>query len=188
MLLLTAIYQNWKQKTLTEAAKVLNVSKMTITRCFDELQALELPLIKSERKMRRFIWEGSRRALWETILPFLRNPVALQYRFNGNINIGNVKLGGISAICHYSMLSENPFIIYAISKDVDKTLELNKLPQVPEEETPDIVVQIMRYDIDYRDNSVIDPLTAILSLSDEEKKDPRVESAIEKILEENLNG
>ena len=186
VLLLTSIYQNWTRKTLTEAAKILGVSKMTVTRCFDELQGLGLLLIKSERKMRRFIWEESCRILWETVRPFLRNPVSVQYHFSGNIDIGTAKLGGISAICHYSMLSDNSFMIYAVSKDAAKTLELNKLPQIPEDETPDIVVQVMRYEIEYQDNIAIDPLTAILSLTDDEKADPRMEAAIEQILEDNL--
>jgi hypothetical protein len=40
----------------------------------------------------------------------------------------------------------------------------------------------MRYELDYKDAGAIDPLTAILSLTDEEKTDPRVETAIEEIL------
>ena len=187
VLLLTAIYKNWTQTTVTEAAKILAMSKMSITRCFDELQSL-VPLIKSEKKMRRFVWEGSRRALWETVLPFLRNPVASQYRFNKKIKIETAKLGALSAVCHYSMLSDNACMVYAVSKDTANTLGLNKLPQIPKDETPDIIVQIMRYEIDYHDTSAVDPLTAILSLTDEEKTDPRVETAIEQILEDKLNG
>ena len=187
-LLLTAIYQGWTQTTVTEAAKMLGVSKMSVTRCFDELQSLGLPLVKSEKKMRRFIWEDSRRALWETIQPFLRNPVASQYRFDKHINIGTAKLGGMSAVCHYSMLSDNSCMIYAVSKDTATVLDLNKLPPIPKDETPDMIIQVMRYAIKYPDTFAIDPLTAILSLTDDEKTDPRVEAAIEQILEDIFNG
>ena len=188
-LLLTAIYEDWKQITLTEAAKVLGISKMSVTRCFDELQALNILLIKSERKTRRFIWEGGRRALWETVLPFLRNPVAQQYRFGEKIEIetGRLKKSGFSALCHYSILADNSYTVYAVSRDSAKTLELSKLPVIPNSELPEMVVQIMRYDIKYKDCAAIDPLTAIISLTDEEKNDPRVEAAIKEILEECLN-
>jgi AcrR family transcriptional regulator len=186
-LLLTATYQDWTQLTLTEAAKALGISKMTITRYFDELQALGLPIIKNEGKMRRFFWQNGRRALWEASLPLLRNPVTLQYRLGEVIDIASAKLGGMSAVCYYSMLTDNPYTTYAVSKDAAKTLGPGKLSLVPEEEEPAMVIQVMRYELDYKDAEAIDPLTAILSLSDEEKTDPRVEAAIEGILEDCLH-
>jgi len=186
-LLLTAIYQGWTQKTLTESAKALGMSKMSITRCFDELQALGFLHIKPEGKMRRFIWEHSRRALWDIVRPFLRNPVSMQYRLGGHIDICTKKLGGMSAICHYSMLADNPCMVYAISKNTYKTLNQRKLLQIPDNESPLMIVQVMRYDLEYRDAIAIDPLTAILALTDEELSDPRVEIAIEEILEDCLH-
>jgi AcrR family transcriptional regulator len=186
-LLLTAIYQNWTQLTLTEVAKTLGISKMTVTRYFDELQALGLPMIKNEGKMRRFFWKNGRRTLWEASLPLLRNPVSLQYRLGENIVIDSAKLGGMSAVCHYSMLTDNPYTTYAVSKDAVKALKPGKLPTVPEEEEPAMVIQVMRYALDYKDAGAIDPLMAILSLADEEKTDSRVEAAIEGILEDCLH-
>ena len=50
-----------------------------------------------------------------------------------------------------------------------------------------MVVQVMRYDIDYLGNEAVDPLTAILSLSGSIRDDPRIEAAIEKVLEDCLN-
>jgi hypothetical protein len=81
------------------------------------------------------------------------------------------------------MLTDDPCTVYAITKDSAKVLESRNLPLIPESESPIMIVQVMRYDLDYHDTAAIDPLTAILSLSDEEKTDPRVEAAIEEILE-----
>jgi len=186
-LVLTAIYDGWTQLTLTEAANALHVSKMTVTRCFDELQALNLPLILTERKMRRFVWQYGRHALWEKVHPFLRNPITRQYRFSEQIDIDTTKLGGISAICYYSMLTDNNFLTYAVSKDAAKTLALDKLQLVPVCETPTMIIQVISYDINYNDNAAIDPLSAILSLSATDIDDPRVESAIDDILEDCLH-
>ena len=186
-LLLTAIYNGWTQITLTEASKHLGMSKMSMTRCFDELQALGLPVVKSEGKMRRFVWENGRRALWDTARPFLRNPVSLQYRLGEQIDLDSKKLGGMSALCHYTMLADNPYPVYAISKDTAKSLQLGRLPVIPDDENPVMVLQIIRYDLEYRDSAAIDPLTAILSLTDEEKADPRVETAILEVLENCLH-
>ena len=182
-LLLTAIYQDWKQMTLTETAKALGISKMSVTRIFDELQALDLSFVKQEKKMRRFIWENGRRALWESILPMLRCPVARQYSLSEKTEMGSAKLGGISAVSHYSMLADNSFPVYAVTKDAIKTLKSNSFIQLPDGETPEMVLQVMQYDLAYPDSLAIDPLTAILSLTDEDKNDPRVEMAIERILE-----
>jgi len=46
-------------------------------------------------------------------------------------------------------------------------------------ESPEMVIQVMRYNLDYHDAVAIDPLTAILSLTEEDKNDPRIESAVE---------
>ncbi len=38
----------------------------------------------------------------------------------------------------------------------------------------------------FGDGKAVDPLTAILSLSDEDKKDPRIETAIDEVMEEKV--
>ena len=186
-LLLTAIYQGWTQTTLSEAANILGLSKMSITRCFDELQSAGLDLVKATGKTRRFVWTKSRHELWGAVAPFLRNPVARQHRFGTLIDIVDYKLGGMSALCYYSMLSDNPHTVYAVTKDTAKTLKLNKLPSIPSAESPIMVIQVMRYNLDYRGNKAVDPLTAILSLTNNYKDDPRVEAAIEEVLEKHLH-
>ena len=186
-LLLTAVYKGWKNITLTEAAKFLDVSKMSVTRCFDEIQALGLPLIMTERKMRRFQWDGKRLELWNTIQPVLRNPVIRQYRLAEGIHLANAKLGGMSAVCHYSMLDDNSYKTYAINKEAEKQINTKKLKFVPDNENASMVVQVMGYGIAYNDSIAIDPLTAVLTLTDIEKSDPRVETETDNILEEFLH-
>ena len=186
-LLLTAIYQGWTQTTLTEAANILCLSKMSISRCFDELQSVGLDLVKSNGKTRRFMWAKTRRELWDAVAPILRNPIERQLRLGAMIDIVDYKLGGMSALCHYSMLSDSSCTVYAVTKDTAKALKLNKLPTIPSAESPIMVIQVMRYDLEYRGNEAIDPLTAILSLTSDDKNDPRVETSIEEILEEHLH-
>jgi len=85
------------------------------------------------------------------------------------------------------MLADDSCTTYAVSKDIAKALELSKLEVIPPDESPVMVVQVMRYDIDYLGNEAVDPLTAILSLSGSITDDPRIEAAIEKVLEDCLN-
>ncbi|MGN0715320.1 MAG: MarR family transcriptional regulator, partial [Anaerovoracaceae bacterium] len=53
-LILIAIYENWKGVTVTQAAERLSVSKMSVTRCFDEIQVLGLPYLKIKNRARKF--------------------------------------------------------------------------------------------------------------------------------------
>jgi len=183
-LLLTAVYQKWTQKSLKEAADTLGVSKMSISRCFDELHSVSLDIVTNIGKTRCFSWSGNRRELWDTIVPFLRNPVTRQYRLGASIVLNEAKLGGMSALCHYSMLADNPYTVYAITKSAAKLLESTKIKQIPDAEIPAMVIQVMQYDLDYRQSHAIDPLSAILTVSEEDKADPRVEAAIDEIMED----
>ena len=124
--------------------------------------------------------------MFDTAFPYLRNPVHQQYRLGMQIETTGYKLGGLSALCHYSMLTDNSYTTYSVSKGAANALELNKQPSLPEDETPIMVIQVMRYDLSYLGDDAIDPLTAILSLTDDDKSDPRVEAAIEEVLGECL--
>ena len=182
-LLLTAIYDDWKKITLTEAASALCVSKMTVTRCFNEIQSLGLSLVQSGHKLRYFSRQNSRRALWESVRPHLRNPVIRQHRLEESIEHRSFRLGGMSAISHYSMLSDNNYMTYGVTKDTAKSINLQKVPVVPKNESPGMVIQVMGYEYDYHDLTAIDPLSAILTLTDDDLNDPRVEIAVDEILE-----
>ena len=187
-MILTAIYNDWKSKTLTEVAISLGISKMSVSRCFDEVVSLGLDIVKSDGKFRRFNWEGDRQSLWDAVYPYLRNPVIRKYNLCEHIDLSLVKLGGMSAVCHYSMLSDNEYKTYAVTRGVEKYLEFSKEIRVPDNEQPHIIMQILGYDYEHNDCNVVDPLTAVLSLTDEEKEDPRIGLAVEQILEDFLHG
>jgi hypothetical protein len=85
------------------------------------------------------------------------------------------------------MLADNPYAVYAISKSAAKLLESTMPKPIPDTETPAMVIQVMQYDLDYSDVHAIDPLTAVLSISEEDKADPRVDGAITEILEDCLH-
>ncbi len=186
-LLLVAIYQKWKKILLTDAAKVLCVSKMSVTRCFDELEALKIPLVSKIGRSRYFVWEQSSTALWNMLRPVLRNPVAKEYRLYKPLDMREFPLGGISALSSYTLLNDNGYRTYAITKELAKSLRIGGLPCIPKGEVPAEIIQVMQYDIPFGDGTAVDPLTAILSLSDEDNKDPRIEVAIDEVVEEKVN-
>jgi hypothetical protein len=189
-LLLTAIYEGWREIRLTDAAKAIGYTKVTLMNCFDELQAVGLPLVEKSGKYRMFIWEKDRKSLWDLTYRHFRSPVIRQYMLIDDVSFEQMKLSGISALCRYTMLSETKPIYYAIDRKADKVLCFDQKEHVPVDEIPAAVVQVLHYFIDFPKNEsrAIDPLSAILALGENELADPRVQSSIEEITEVYLNG
>lgn len=186
-LLLVAIYQKWRKISLTDAAKALCVSKMSVTRCFDELEALKIPLVSKSERSRYFVWEQGSAALLNILRPVLRNPVVKEYRLDKPLNMRELPLGGISALSSYTLLNDNEYRTYAIAKELVNNLRVSDLPCIPKGEVPAEIIQVLQYDLPFGDGTAVDPITAILSLSDEDKMDPRIEAAIDEVVEEKLN-
>lgn len=188
-MLLTILYGGVSNATVTEMAKILEISKMSVTRCFDELVAYQLGVIEDNGKAgRHFRWKKTKREFWETVRPLLRNPVIKEISLDCSPPWSLPK-SGLTAISYFSMLADNSFPTYAITRQAIKDLHPENLPQVPPGELPSAVIQIMGYTILYNDTDelVIDPLSAVLSLSGEELNDPRMEGAVKEIMEEFVN-
>lgn len=185
-LLLTALYDRWDTINVSEAAKKLEVSKMAISRSFDQIQAIELPLIRETEKERLFVRE--KKGLWDMIMPYLRNPVLREYRVDEFLHGKNYPLGGMSALSQYSMLSDNEYPTYAITEQQEKKLNPHSFIQVPENEQPLILLHVMQYTVRYPNSMAIDPITAYLALNEAQKQDPRIKMALNKILEEYADG
>lgn len=116
-LLLSALYQGWQKVTVTQAAKLLNVSKMSITRCFDELEALNIPYLSIQKRSRYFTADTDKKAMWESIQDILRNPVLKSYALKAKPEI-ELPLSGQSALAHYSMVDDVSYSILAITKKI----------------------------------------------------------------------
>lgn len=184
-MLLTSLYQSWQRITVTKAAELLGVSKMSITRCFDELEVMDIPYLKVRSRARNFSADKDKRAMWETLRPVMRNPIIASYALR-EIPPAVLPMSGTMALAHYSMLDEGEYPIYAITKkDLDK-IDVSARHLVPPGEIPGCLVQKMGYYISFGDGAAVDPLTTALSISEEELADPRVSMAIDEMLEEHV--
>ena len=55
---------------------------MSITRVFDEIESMKIPVLDKKGKFRRYIQYGTKKEIWEVIEPFLRSPFLLpQFQF-----------------------------------------------------------------------------------------------------------
>ncbi len=88
---------------------------MSITRCYDEIEALGMSFIKMNGRSRRFFASVDKKAMWEDMRPFLRNPIIREFRLEKKPDAEMI-LGGISALAEYSMLSEERYVTYAVEK------------------------------------------------------------------------
>ena len=181
-LLLTALYQGWQKVTVTKAARLLSVSKMSITRCFDELEALNVSYLTVRSRARSISADADKKTMWENLQGILRNPVITSYALR-SLPGREFPLSGLAALAHYSMLDDGAFPVYAITKKDLSDVRISNDMLAPAGEDPRCIIQELGYQISFGNGEVVDPLTVALSISEEEKSDPRVSMAIDEMLE-----
>lgn len=181
-LILTAIYEKWDKVTVSEAAVRLGVTKTSVTRCFDEIEYLSIDILDAKGKSRAITVSEDRKKLWEKLQSVLRNPVIARYELREDLLLD--KKAGITALCEYSLLSDNDYPTYAITKKEISETGIKKIKRVRRGEEIGCVVLELGYFIDFENKKIEDPLSVVLSLSDEEKQDERVSISINEMLEE----
>ncbi|MEE1314932.1 MAG: hypothetical protein UHS49_04100 [Faecalimonas sp.] len=181
-LLLLALYEEWRAVTVTMAAERLEVTKMSITRCYDEIESLELPVLTKRGRTRLLSVDMGKKEMWNIIQPYMRSPLLQEFYLEKEIPKGLLRSGD-SALCAYSMLEDVRYPTYAIAKKQVAELRAKYKVLLGREEEPTCVIQELGYMIDYKGKGLIDPLTVCLLL-EKEKGDPRVEQAMEEMLRE----
>lgn len=181
-MLLIAMYEKWQEVTVTRAAARLGITKMSASRAFDELEYLNINILGMKGKSRIINITDNIKVLWNEIKGTLRNPVITRYELHDDLKLE--KIGGISALCEYSLLSDNKYPTYAITKKDIKKIGLRDKRQVrPGEEIGCIVLEL-GYFIDFKSKGIEDPLSVSLSLSKSELQDERVLKSVKEMLEE----
>lgn len=181
-LIFVAIYEKWMGVTVTEAAGKLSVSKMSVSRCFDEIEYLNIDIMAMRGKSRVITVPLDIKTLWGDMKPVLRNPIIARYELKEDI--GLEKKAGISALCEYSLLSDNEYPTYAVTKKEVSGAGIKKMKQVhPGEETGCVVLEL-GYFIDFENKAVEDPMSVALSLTKTEMQDERVKMSVDEMLEE----
>ena len=123
--ILVAIYEKWENVTVSKAAIKLGVTKMSVSRCFDEIEYLNIDILVMKGKSRAIIVPTDIKKLWDDIKSVLRNPVIARYELIENIHLE--KKAGITALCEYSLISDNDFPTYAITKKEITEIGIKKM-------------------------------------------------------------
>ena len=181
-MLLMAIYERWNEVKVSGAAKRMGVSTKSASRCFDELEYLNIDVLGMKGKSRVINIPDDRKQLWQQIERVLRNPVIRRFVLREDMKIE--KKAGISALCEYSLLSDNVYPTYAVTKRELKASGVKVEKQVSELEEIGCVVLELGYFIDFLGKGFQDPLSVVLSLTGEEQEEERVDISINEMLEE----
>ena len=178
--LLSAIYESWNELGVSESAMKMNVSKMSMSRVFDEIEALEIPVLDTTKKARKFVQAESKQETWKKIKAFMRSPLLKEYRVETD-SFSFLLKSGLSALAALSLLQDDEIPTYAIGKYEIKEKGIQQQKQVPKDEKPGCIIQELGYCIPWKLKQSIDPLTIYLLLK--ENEDPRVQLSIEEMLE-----
>jgi len=118
---------------------------------------------------------------WERFRPLMRNPVIKVFDLKEDVKLP-VK-AGITALSEYSMLADNNYPTYAIDKKGIASSGIRDMKQVGRGEDIGCRVLELGYIIDGIKKDVQDPLSVMLSISDE-MDDERVEASVNEMLKE----
>ena len=178
-MLLIAIYEQWNEVRVSYAAKRLEVSTKSASRCFDELEYLNVNVLGMKGKSRVINIPDDREQLWQQIESVLRNPVIRRLILRKDMKLE--KKAGLSALCEYSLLSDNVYPTYAVTKKELKASGVKEEKQASELEEIGCVVLEVGYFIEFLGKDLQDPLSVVLSLTEEEQQ---VDISINEMLEE----
>lgn len=133
--------------SIRKAANVLNYSFVTMSRAFENMTLLNLCRKEYRdartRKMQVFIFYEN---LWDLALPYLKSPVEKIVYVRNNILLDKTFYSGLTALAHYSMLSEEPTVTMAISAlDWHKLKDSNAFELVPIADQGTVTLEIWSY-------------------------------------------
>src|ERR1700733_10048200 len=121
---------------------------MTMTRAFDELEALGIGEISQQGKVRRLIFRKNRNELWKQVKPLMCNPVKKRVWLRQNNKSREMvdKFGlssGLSALANYSMLNQPVYPVYAM--DIKVWKKSGNVQEVSSEEEADVQLELWSY-------------------------------------------
>lgn len=184
---LHALLHGPKDYTPSRLASQLGYTVMTLTRAFDELVSLGLGEVVTEGRERVLRFSDGKKDLWQRSREFMRSPVKKRTIIRTPQQKWCGIPAGLTALAHFTLLAPPSTPVYAVSLDDWKSMKLaNAIVELPAAEPQSHEVEIWNYSplLFKEENDVVDRFSIYLSLQDD--VDERVQSALEKMMEEVL--
>lgn len=168
----------------SELAATLGYSSMTMTRVFNELETAGIGKLIKKGKERWWIFEGTKKDLWEQTNDMLRSPIRCRelMKLLPGGKMMPIPLAGISALAEKTMINSPPLLTYAIGTEEYRQTNTPKGFQHSPADEADFELEIWNYNPTlFSKDGKVDPFSLYLSLK--ETTDERVETALEDLME-----
>ncbi|MDE2429718.1 MAG: hypothetical protein KGM99_13415 [Burkholderiales bacterium] len=165
-----------------KVAAALGYTPMTLSRAVKELTATGLATAYTVGRSRWLRMEHSAEQTWAHAKPMLRTPVrrTVWVEVNDVATQHSIRLAGLSALAHYSMLAEPKLPVYAMTAANWKVAMDKGVRELPEPETGAQEWQLWSYSPALMpDADTVDPLSLTLSL--QEINDDRIQIALDEL-------
>lgn len=186
-LILAMIFRDQRSVSVTTGAELIGVSKMSISKAFDELEALQLP-IRTQGKMRYFRWDLPWGMLLKNTLPKMSSPIKEEFRLSEEVPFSGYFLSGISSLSMKTSLGDNVYRTIAVPKTSTELKKLQDVERLPGFEKPAQIVTSVHYVVPYGDGSSVDPVSAWLSLPENYPTDARVRFEVGRLFAREVDG
>lgn len=155
--------------------KKAGLPKNRVTDIGKELEQIKLARIDKAWKNHGLLFADAKIRLWERALPLLASPVQSRIRVKNPPK--GLARAGILALSEKSMLAEDPFATYAISRKDERLKSFEPLKYEGD------VVEVWKYDPAQLSNdaSMVDDLSLYLTLKDD--PDARVQGELRSVME-----
>ncbi len=152
-------------------AEKIGYSIATASRVITELKKIGALSCERNGKERRCTWKSRGSELWKLLLPRFTDPLRKNHYIIANPDILPVlRMAGLTALAHYSLLAEPNIPVYACSFKIYN--KLNKAGKIVILDYPSgdaVELQVWNYDpIPLTNSDFVDPLSLYLSI----KNDP----------------
>ncbi|MBD5131207.1 MAG: winged helix-turn-helix transcriptional regulator [Clostridiales bacterium] len=183
------LYHREGEYTAKQIAEKTKLNNMAITRGMSALEALKFVSSTSVGRTKYYRLCENEMCYLEKIEQYAISPVQKSVWVNRNMKPQNALRAGYSALSDYSMLADNEYETYAISKETYKLIE--KSVQIEFEDLLDeqdyVKLEVWKYDPAlFAENGLVDKFSLYMSF--EHGQDERTEAILKEIKESIING
>ncbi len=177
--ILYALHNGRGPYTPSSLARALRYSQMTLSRSFDELEALGIGALGFSGRERVLEFSDGLERLWKSAKEYMSSPVRKTMTIRKPKKRAGWPQAGLSALAGYSMLDGPDTPVYAVGENELKALEIIG-PGADERDRCEI--EVWKYPPElFAAEGKVDRFSLALSLI--ENTDARVESAVEEMME-----
>lgn len=183
------LYHREGKYTVKQIAEKTKLNNMAITRGMSVLVALKLVSSTSIGRTKYYRLCENEMCYLETIGQHAISPVQKSVWVNRNKKPQNVLRAGYSALSDYSMLADNEYETYAISKEEHKRIEQSVQIEFEDllNEQDYIKLEVWRYNPSlFAEDGIVDKFSLYMSF--EQGQDERTEAILKEIKESIING